>query len=328
VPELERALEEQAAHDEPRPALREVLTERGVLRPDELEQIDRAIEAARNERLQIPGYQVLDLLGSGVTSLVLRGRHELIEREVAIKLFRTEHMEATEAEHLMAEARTIARLRHPNLVVLHEVGRVHRRIYYVMELVDGPTLLQLIQRYQRLPERDVLRIGRDVARALEAISEAGLVHRDVKPQNVLLAPTGDAKLTDLGLAMESHRAPLEAPGSIVGTPVTMSPEQANGDALDVRSDLYSLGATLYYALCGKPPYSGRSTVELMLAHLTAEVPDVRAVNPEVHPRTADLVRRLLAKTPAERPQTPGEVALVLERIADDLGSSSDISPVL
>ncbi|MCA8922903.1 MAG: protein kinase [Planctomycetes bacterium] len=327
VPELERALEEQAAHDEPRPRLVQVLLTRGILNEEEVEHVERAIEGSRNERLQIPGYTVLDLLGSGTTSLVLRGRHELIKREVAIKLFRTEHMEATAAEQLIAEAQTIARLRHPNVVVLHEVGRVHRRIYYVMELVDGPTLLQVIQRYGTVPERDALRIGRDVALALGAISDAGMVHRDVKPQNVLLTPTGEAKLTDLGLAMEVHQAPLEETGSIVGTPVTMSPEQANGRPLDVRSDLYSLGATLYYALCGKPPYPGNSAVEMMLGHLTKEIPDVRDANPEIHPRTADLVRRLLAKTPEERPQTASEVAAVLDRIADDLGSSSDILPL-
>lgn len=327
IPELERALDEQAAHDEPRPKLREVLLTRGVLREDELELIDRATQGARNENLRIPGYTVHDLLGSGQTSLVLRGRHDLIKREVAIKLFRAEHMEATEAEKLIAEAEASARLRHPNIVALHEVGRVHRRIYYVMELVDGPTLLQVIQRWGKVPERDALKIARDVALALCAISDAGLVHRDVKPQNVLLAPTGEAKLTDLGLAMEVHEGPREDTGSIVGTPVTMSPEQANGKRLDVRSDLYSLGATLFYALTGKPPYPGRTSVEMMLGHLTKEIPEVRDHNPQIHARTADLVRRLLAKDPDDRPQTAEEVAAVLGRIAGDL-SASDATPIV
>src|SRR5581483_2814583 len=205
VPELERALREQARAHPEEPLLEAVLRDRGVLGPRELEAIGKALEGARQERLTIPGYVVTSVLGRGATSIVLRARHELIDREVAIKLFREEHVAATDVAALVDEARTIAKIRHPNVVGLYDVGRVHRRLYYVMELVEGGTLLERIREKGPLPEREALSVARAVACALQAIHEAGVVHRDVKPLNILLARDGTVKLTDLGLAREVGR---------------------------------------------------------------------------------------------------------------------------
>lgn len=315
VPELERALrqQEQERRDgSPPTPLARVLETRGILTPADLEAIQKAMDASRAERLAIPGYQLLDVMGHGRTSIVLRARHELIEREVAIKLFRAEHMAATEAESLIDEARVIARIQHENVTGLFEVGRVHRRIYYVMELVDGPTVHELIRASGSLAEREVLRIGLDVARALGAIEEAGLVHRDVKPRNIVMAPSGQAKLTDLGLARPEGELDPNSGRAIYGTPHTIAPEQIHGDPIDIRADLYGLGATLYWMLIGQPPYDGKRPMDVMLAHATAPVPDPHASRPDVSPELAALVRRLLAKDRNHRPASAKALVEELE----------------
>lgn len=316
VGELERALEDQdrlPAPGEAAPALADVLRARGVLGPREVAEVLAQVAAAREERLVIPGYAVTDVLGHGVTSLVLRARHELIGHEVAIKLFRPEHVAATTPEGLLEEARQAGRVRHPNLVQVFEAGRVHRRVYLVMELVDGRTLTDRLRGQGPLPEREALALARDVARALTAVHAAGLVHRDVKPQNVLLAADGAAKLTDLGLACDPRRS-ADVPGAIYGSPHTISPEQAQGDPIDARADLYGLGATLFQALTEQPPYDANDALTILMAHVSAPVPDPRARRAGISRATAELVMRLLAKAPADRPPDAAAVVAALEAL--------------
>lgn len=313
VPELERALREQARSHPDEPLLETVLKDRGILGGRELEAIARGLEQARGEKLAIPGYVLTGVLGRGATSIVLRARHELIEREVAIKLFREEHVAATDVNALVDEARTIARIRHPNVVGLYDVGRVHRRIYYVMELVDGSTLLDRIRDKGPLAEREALVVARAVACALEAIHAAGLVHRDVKPLNILMAGDGSVKLTDLGLAREVGGAD-DSPVAVFGSPQTISPEQVQGERVDIRADLYGLGATLFHALTGRPPYEGKDALGVMTRHVTDPVPDPRAVNPEVREEVASLVRWLMQKSRDERPALPAKVIEAIDGI--------------
>ncbi len=311
VPELERALREQMRAHPDEPALEVVLRSRGVLAYGDLETVGNALEQARGEKLTIPGYTVLAPLGYGATSIVLRARHDLIGREVAIKLFRTEHVAATDLAALVEEAKTIAKIRHPNVVGLYDVGRVHRRLYYVMELVDGRTLFERIRDKGALPEREALEIAMGVAQALEAVHEAGLVHRDVKPLNILIARDGTVKLTDLGLAREVGGPETEAEGAVFGSPHTISPEQVQGESVDIRADLYGLGATLYQAVTGKPPYEGTDAVAIMTRHVTDPVPDPRRVGPEVSEATNRLIVWLMAKKREDRPASPTKV---VERI--------------
>jgi hypothetical protein len=309
APELARCLREQLAQASP-PPLSSVLSERGILDAPTTETIHKAARESQREQLSIPGYELLDVLGGGATSIVLRARHALIDREVAIKLIRADRVEVG-ADDLIEEAKTIARLRHPHVVGLYEVGRVHRRLFFVMELIDGPTLLDVVHQQGPLGERRALEVARDVAQALEAVEEAGLVHRDVKPGNIMLPPEGPAKLTDLGLALDTRRPGRDDPKAIYGTPHTMSPEQANGDPVDIRADLYGLGATLYQALVGEPPFVGDKPLEVLLAHLTASVPDPRAKRPDLGDDTARFVMRLLAKRPQDRPGSPAQAGAEL-----------------
>jgi len=318
VPELERALGELAdlaeGDGDGDPAdLARILRARGVLTAREVADVRSAVDTSRREKLTIPGYEVVDVLGRGVTSIVLKARHEMIGREVAIKLFRAELMAPSEVQSLIDEAKTVAKLRHRNVIELYEVGRVHRRLYYVMELADGPSLYETVKTWGPLPVAEALAAARDVARALTAIEAAGLVHRDVKPRNVLLTTSGQAKLTDLGLAREVDR-PDDDPGAIYGTPDTMAPEQVHGDPVDIRTDLYGLGATLYFALTGSPPYAGADPMSVMIAHVQDPVPDPRAKRREVSADTAALVMRLMGKEPVARPASPAEVIQELDNL--------------
>jgi tRNA A-37 threonylcarbamoyl transferase component Bud32 len=311
IPELERAAEEQVLRADGAP-LEDVLVERGVLAREEVESVAQALELAREDRLAIPGYQVVDVRGYGATSIVLQARHEVLGREVAIKLFHADYAAAVGAESMAEEARAVAAVQHPNVVGIYEVGRVHRRVYYVMELVDGPNLAERIRDDGALTEPEVLRLARDLLEGLRAIHEHGLVHRDVKPLNVLVDAQGNAKLTDLGLVCE---AGLEQPGEIHGSPLTIAPEQAQGDAVDRRADLYSLGATLYHALVGVPPFERSSGMAMMMAHITEAPLDPREQATGVSDGLAELLLHLLAKVPDERPADAGEVLRRLDALS-------------
>jgi serine/threonine-protein kinase len=313
VPELERALREQARAHPDAPLLETVLKDRGILSDRELEQVAEALRAARSEKLAIPGFAITGVLGHGATSIVLKARQELIDRDVAIKLFRTEHVAATDVNAVIEEAKKIAKVRHPNVVGLYDVGRVHRRIYYVMELVDGKTLADLIRELGFLSQGAALTVVRAVACGLDAIHAAGLIHRDVKPLNILIAHDATVKIADLGLA---HEVGVEEKSSqaVFGSPHTISPEQVQGEPIDIRADLYGLGATLYFALTGHPPFEGQDPVAVMTRHVTDPVPDPRAIRPEIGEDVAHLVQLLLQKKREERPETPAQVIAEIDAI--------------
>jgi serine/threonine-protein kinase len=308
VPELVAALREQRLRDEPH-SLQAILTESGTLGRAHVEAVQRAIARSREERVEIPGCRIDGMLGHGATSVVFRGHQELLGRDVAVKVLR-EDLAAVPVEELLEEARATASVQHPHVVMLYDVGRVQRRVFYVMELVEGPSLMDRIRLGGALPEAEVLRIGRDVALALGAVEAAGLVHGDVKPHNVLMTANGVTKLGDLGLAREAGAE--GEPGVIFGTPHTISPEAAENMPLDIRADLYGLGATLFYALTGGPPYDGTAPLSIVAAHLTEPVPDPRERREDLSAAAAELVMALLAKSPDDRPASPADVVARLE----------------
>lgn len=255
-----------------------------------------------------PGYTVIEKIAQGGYGAVYRARDERFQREVAIKILLPDlaaHPDAV--ERFFAEARTTARLRHPHLVRGYDVGRSGRYLFYVMEYVHGESLAQKLERLERhcLSERESLEIIRPLAEVLQYIFEQGLVHRDVKPGNILLGEERAVKLCDLGIARE-----LSYPDerSVVrGSPSYASPEQIREECdIDIRSDLYSLGCTWFHMLLGRPPFMGSCPEEILRGHLETPPPSPRTINMRITAATSELILWLLEKDRDQRPRTPAK----------------------
>ncbi len=246
-------------------------------------------------------YRLAEPLARGGMATVWIADDPVLSRRVAVKILRADLAadDATRAR-FRHEAIAAARLSHPNIVSTYDTGDDDGIAYIVMELVDGPTLRHLIDERGGLPVRDVLRIGVQVADALNAAHRAGLVHRDVKPANVLVPSHGPVKVTDFGIAKAVGGADLTRTGTVMGTARYLAPEQVNGRPTDPRTDVYALGLLLYEALCGHPPFGGDTDIATAMARLTTSAPAIRAERPEVSSALDDVIHRCLARTPAAR----------------------------
>ena len=273
----------------------------------------------RNAGPKIPGYRILEPLGGGGMGRVYAAKQIELDRLVALKVLVPERLSDPEARaRFLREAKAYGTLDHPNIVKAYDVsaGDANTPPYIAMEFVRGETLHALLQRIQRLSEKHVLQIGSAVAAALDNLDRAGLVHRDIKPDNIMLTRSGTVKVCDLGLAKRvAADQTITALGLTHGTPHFMSPEQAQGDPeLDVRSDLYALGCTMFRAAVGHAPFQARHAVDLLLAHVEAPIPSAKALRPELSISFDRVVRKLLAKHPAERYQYPAHLRTDLELI--------------
>ena len=260
------------------------------------------VRTALEAKLQAQ-YRLVRLLGRGGMGSVYLARDLTLDREVAIKVVKTGSPAQELHDRLRREARTAARLSHPNIVPLHAFGEVEGMPYFVMGYVRGESLATRLRRDGKLPEEDARRILADLAEALDHAHRQGVVHRDVKPDNVLLDDeSGRALLTDFGVAKAlGGSETLTATGSVVGTPAYMSPEQAAGRAdIDGRSDIYSLGVMAYAMVTGRLPFEGKTAADILTKHLTQEPPPLRPLAPAVPDSTAAAVERCLAKDPAAR----------------------------
>ncbi|MBW3670598.1 MAG: protein kinase [Acidobacteria bacterium] len=260
------------------------------------------IHTALAERLR-GQYQLLRLLGRGGMGSVYLARDLSLDREVAIKVVTAESGAPQTYERFRREAKTAAKLSHPNIVPLYSFGEVEGMPYFVMGYVRGESLADRLRRDGRLPEDEARRIGAEIADALDHAHRQGVIHRDVKPDNVLLEDeSGRALLTDFGVARAIEAGEtLTQHGSVIGTPDYMSPEQAAGEAtIDARSDIYSLGVLSWGMLTGRLPFEGTSPAEVLRKHLTQEPPALRSVAPYVSDRTAQAIERCLAKKPEGR----------------------------
>jgi serine/threonine-protein kinase len=268
-------------------------------------------------------YELDELVGSGGMSSVYRAHDTLLERNVAIKLLH-EHFgrDAEQVERFRREARAVAQLSHPNIVTVIDRGERDGREYIVFEYVEGENLKQLVQR-GALPVRRALEIGIEVARGLAFAHRQGLIHRDVKPQNVLIPNGGEAKVTDFGIARSIDVHGLTQTGSVLGTSHYIAPEQASGAGADERTDVYGLGAVLYELLTGTVPYDGDNFVSVALKHVHEEVPSVSALRPDVSPRLAATVLRAMAKDPAARFASMDELEQELGACLDELPPELD-----
>jgi serine/threonine-protein kinase len=246
-------------------------------------------------------YRLVSPIARGGMATVWVADDPVLSRRVAVKVLRADLAadEGTRAR-FRHEAIAAARLSHPNIVSTYDTGDDDGVAYIVMELVEGPTLRHLIEQRGGLPVADVIRIGKQVADALDAAHRAGLVHRDVKPANVLVPPGGAVKVTDFGIAKAAGGDDLTRTGTVMGTARYLAPEQVNGRPTDPRTDVYALGLLMYEALCGHPPFGGDTEIATAMARLTTTAPAVRAERPEVSQALDDVIHRCLARQPSAR----------------------------
>ncbi len=250
-------------------------------------------------------YEVLERIGNGGMSLVYRARDITLNRLVAIKILKHQWAEDDEVVHRFdQEARASASLVNRHIVQVYDVGREDPDIHYmVMELVAGETLREKLDRDAPLPIQEALDITDQVAQGLEAAHGQKIVHRDIKPQNILMAADGTVKVADFGIAYAATSGTLVNTGSLLGTVQYLSPEQARGKLVGPQSDLYSLGIVLFEMLTGKLPFEADSPIGVAIKHLQDEAPDVGTFREEIPESVAKIVRRAMSKDPAERYQT-------------------------
>ncbi|MET0259740.1 MAG: protein kinase, partial [Gaiellaceae bacterium] len=244
-------------------------------------------------------YELEELVGTGGMSSVYRANDRLLERDVALKVLHDRFtVDGDYVERFRREARAVAQLSHPNIVTVIDRGEQDGRQFIVFEYVDGENLKTLIEREGPLPEREAIELALQIARALGFAHERGLVHRDVKPQNVLLNGDAGAKVTDFGIARSLDvQGGLTQTGTVMGTSDYIAPEQARGRQVDAQSDVYSLGAVLYELLTGEVPFPGDNFVAVAMRHINEPPPSVRERRPELSPRLDAAVRRAMAKDP-------------------------------
>jgi serine/threonine-protein kinase len=260
-------------------------------------------------------YGILEVIGRGGMGVVLKGHDSELNRYVAIKVLAPHYAaHAAARRRFIREAQAAAAVVHPHVVAIHAVDASGKLPYLVMPYVACESLQERIERDGPLRVTDVLRIGMQAAQGLAAAHAQGLVHRDVKPANILLEQGVErVLLTDFGLARAIDDASLTSSGIIAGTPPYMSPEQATGETLDHRTDLFSLGSVLYAACTGRPPFRAESALGVLRRICDTQPRPVRDVNPDVPPWVASVIHRLLAKRREDRYQTAHEVAELLER---------------
>src|SRR5438876_3221383 len=271
-------------------------------------------------------YSIERELGRGGMGIVLLARDVALDRPVAIKLL-PPHLATRpdERERFLQEARTAAGLSHPNIVPIHLVEARGDLVFFVMGFVDGETLRDRVERAGPLSPRLATKLLQEVAWALGAAHQRGVIHRDVKPDNIMIErATERAVVTDFGIALGRRGGVAESAGSVTGTARYMSPEQACGEPVDARSDLYSLGATFFYALTGRAPFDAANVHAILVKHVYEPAPLVQSLRAEVPAKLGAVVDRLLRKAPAERFQTADDLA----RVAGELRGRDFRAPPL
>jgi serine/threonine protein kinase len=273
-------------------------------------------------------YELEELVGSGGMSSVYRAHDQLLERKVALKILHERYGEDDEyVERFRREARAVAQLSHPNVVTVIDRGEDDGRQFIVFEYIDGENLKQVVEREGPLPLDKVIELGLEIAQGLAFAHERGIVHRDVKPQNVLLNGDGKAKVTDFGIArtLDVEKGVTQT-GTVLGTSDYIAPEQASGQVVSRETDVYSLGVVLFELLTGSVPFKGESFVAVALQHVNEPPPSVLERRPETPPRLAELVDRALAKDPDDRP-TMEELIAELEALqAGETGEATVVRP--
>jgi tetratricopeptide (TPR) repeat protein/tRNA A-37 threonylcarbamoyl transferase component Bud32 len=272
------------------------------------------------QRLQDGRYTLLKKLGEGGKGLVYKARDTVLNRVVAIKMLKTAVSSEEAYSRFMREAQAVAKLNHPNIVSIYDIGKEDGKQFFVLEFVDGMSLRDLMKTYPggKLDAQTVLRIVIDVCSALHYAHSQGVLHRDIKPENILVTEEGVAKLMDFGLAKMLGEPSITQEGIIVGTVAYVAPENALGKGADVKSDLYSFGAVLYEMVTGKPPFSGEDPVKIIFSHVHDYPTSPNRLSPEVPQALTDCIMKLLEKEPGKRFQNAALLLEELKAMGEDL----------
>ena len=268
-------------------------------------------------------YKFLEKVGSGGMAEVYKARDMVLNRIVAVKILRDSlASDADFIERFNKEAQRAAGLSHPNIVSIYDVGETEGLHYIVMEYVSRETLKNQLQKSKRLNVRESLRIVKDIARALAHAHSNNIVHCDIKPHNILVAPDGQVKVADFGIARAVSSATMSFTGDVVGSVHYFSPEQAQGISITPKTDIYSLGVVFYELLSGKLPFTGETSVSIALKHLEEEVPSIRKENPEVPAIVEAIIARALEKEVERRPDA-NELVEMINKAEDELYNSGE-----
>lgn len=263
-------------------------------------------------------YQITEQIGSGGMAVVYKGQDMLLNRPVTIKILREQYAnDQAFVERFRQEAQAVARLSHPNIVSIYDVGEEGAYHYLVMEYVPGWSLKEIIRERAPLPVAEAVSLMLQLLEGLEHAHACGIIHRDIKPHNILVTPAGRVKITDFGLARAATEATVTFPGSIVGSVHYLSPEQAKGEVATAKSDLYSLSVVFYEMLTGTLPFQGETPVAVAMQHLQSEPPPLRSFNQSVPPALERLVLKGMAKNPADRFPSAAAMRRELERLTYD-----------
>jgi eukaryotic-like serine/threonine-protein kinase len=303
--EVQQCIEQarQTATDGNSKSVAQILLENEYITKRQLERLRQQAEAERSGQ-QIPGYKVLGKLGAGAMATVYKARQLSLDRLVAIKVLPKKFMTSPQfVERFYAEGRAAAALNHPNIVQAYDVGQAGEYHYFVMEYVEGRTVYDDIVKNRKYPETEAIDVIIQVAEALNHAHSKGLIHRDVKPKNIMLSKEGTAKLADMGLARAiSDKEAAEAEqGKAFGTPYYISPEQIRGELkIGPPADIYSLGATLYHMVTGNVPFDGKNPSSVMHKHLKEQPVPPDHVNPKLSAGISEVIEMMMAKSPKDR----------------------------
>lgn len=300
----------------------ELLQKRGALSERQVALVHQAVassKAATKVPRELGGFELIEKIGQGGMGSVFKARQKELGRVVAVKVLSPRLARSGEfVERFLREARSAGRLSHPNIVAAIDVGESQGFYYFAMEYVEGETLARLVAREGPLAEERALRIAADVARALDHAHQKGLIHRDIKPDNVIVTPDGRVRVTDFGLAKAiGEGAPAGTDEErFLGTPAYVAPEQIRSEpGIDCRADIFSLGVMLFQMLTGQLPFTGANPMAVAAAVVSEPLPSMRKLRPDLSPATVRVVERMTAKDPAQRYSTPAQVVEALEAAA-------------
>lgn len=274
--------------------------------PAEQSEFDIVKEALSNE------YELIKELGRGGMAIVFKARDKSLDREVAIKVLPFSlAFDKDFVERFQREAKTSAKLEHPNIIPIYRVGRTEKIIYFVMKFLRGTSLSDAIEKQGPLPPAKIRQLLAEAARALHYAHQHGIVHRDIKPDNIMFDELGHAIVTDFGIAKAASGTKLTGTGMSIGTPHYMSPEQARAQPLDGRSDIYSLGVVAYQCLTGAVPFDGEDSFSIGYKHIMEDLPQPQLRGGDQRD-LFEVIRRMMAKSPDERFQSAELLAQVLD----------------